>query len=125
MLTHPRRGIIENVLLVAVFVAMLAFFINSYYLEQRVYKQKALHYQLTILRQGVKMYGLVERKYPDSLLKLAVTTYSMPSDKITHYFIENFPIGNNGQLLDPFGNPYVYDVKEGRVMSSTPGYSYW
>ena len=125
MLTHPRRSIIENVLLAVVFVSMLAFFVNSYYLEQRVYKQKALHYQLTILRQGVKMYNLVEKKYPDSLLKLATTSYDLSGEGANHFFIENFPIGKKGQLLDPFGNAYKYDAKKGWVMSSTPGYSFW
>jgi hypothetical protein len=125
MITHPRRTLIENLLLAAVFVGMLAFFVNSYYLEQRVYKQKTLHYQLTIIRQGVKMYDLVEKKFPDALIKLATTTYRLPGEKMNHYYIDNLPVGSDGQLLDPFGNPYAYDSKMGWVKSVTPGYSYW
>ena len=125
MLTHPRRGMIENVLLAVVFVSMLAFFVNSYYLEQRVYKQRALHYQLTILRQGIKMFDLVEKKYPDSLLRLATTSYGVSGEEPARFYIVNFPISSNGQLLDPFGNPYKYDAKKGWVMSSTPGYPFW
>ncbi len=124
-LEHPRRSLLENVLLAVVFVAILAFFINSYYLEQKVYKQKALHYQLMILRQGVNMYNLVNRDFPDNLAKLATSTYRLPGEDINRVYIERFPISTNGKLLDPFGNPYAYEQKHGWVMSTTPGYDYW
>jgi len=125
MLTHPKRKIIESALLVVVFVSILVFFVHSYYLEQRVSKQEALHYQLTILRQGVKMYNLVEKKYPKSLMRLATSSYTLPGSDNQLFYIQNFPIAKDGQLLDPFGNSYSYNAENGWVMSSSKGYSFW
>lgn len=122
---QPRRYIWENVLLVVVFLAILGFLVHSYFLEQKVYKQKTLHYQLIIMRQGIMMFNLVERRYPKSLMELAASTYRLPGEKVNRRYVERFPIDKDGRVLDPFGDPYTYDSKMGWVRSSTPGYEYW
>ena len=122
---HPRRYLWENALLVVVFLAMLGFLAHSYFLEQKVYKQKTLHYQLIIVRQGIMMFNLVERRYPKSLLELAASTYRLPGEKVNRRYVERFPIDKEGQVLDPFGHPYISDKDMGWVRTSTPGYEYW
>lgn len=122
---QPRRSVWENVLLVVVFLAILGFLAHSYFLEQKVYKQKALQYQLIIMRQGIMMFNMVERRYPTSLIELAASTYRLPGEKVNRRYVERFPIDKDGGILDPFGSPYTYDAKMGWVRSSTPGYEYW
>lgn len=123
--TSPKRRWWENVLFLVVAIGMLAFVTNSYVLEQKVFKQRTLYYQLMLLRSAINTYKLVENKNPDSLLVLAVETYKIPGENHTYRYIERFPINAANEVADSFGNPYVYDNARGWVMSSTPGYELW
>jgi len=124
-LKSPHRKWWENVLFVAVFVGMFAFVVNSYVLEQKAYKQRALYYQLMLMRQGINLFNVTEKRLPDSLTELAVSSFKMPDSNVNHRYIERLPVSPDGSLLDPFGNPYKYDKKLGWVMSVTPGYEFW
>lgn len=124
-LKSPQRKWWENVLFVVVFVGMFAFVVNSYVLEQKAYKQRALYYQLMLMRQGISLFTVMEKRAPESLVELAVSSFKMPDGSVSHRYVERFPVTPEGQLLDPFGNPYKYDKKMGWVMSSTPGYEFW
>ena len=124
-LTSPHRKWWENVVFLTLAVAMFAFVVNSYLLEQKVYKQRVLYYQLMLLRNGVNIYKLVNRENPDKLLTLAVESYTLPGDNTGYRYIERFPINAKSQVLDPFGKPYVYDKVHGWVMSTSPGYEMW
>lgn len=122
---NPQRNWWENILLLVVFVGMLAFIINSYVLEQRTVKQRALFYQLMLMRQGINLYTTMEKKFPENLVELGVASYTEPESGIHHRFVERLPINAEGAVIDPFGNPYRYDSKNGRMMSTTPGYEFW
>jgi hypothetical protein len=120
-----QRNWWENILLLVVFVGMLAFIVNSYVLEQRTVKQRALYYQLMLMRQGVNLYTTMEKAFPKNLVELGVTTYSVPGSQAQQRYVERLPLNTEGIVIDPFGNPYRYDRKTGRMMSSTPGYEFW
>ncbi len=124
-LDQPKRQVWESALLVIVFLGMLAFIVNSYFLEKRVYEQKVLRYQLENLRQGITLYQYVERKTPESLVDLSMATFRMPDSGQVHHFIARVPVSKEGKFLDPFGNPYAYDKAQGWVSSSTGGYASW
>lgn len=111
--------------MLVVFIGMLAFIINSYVLEQRVLKQKSLFYQLMVTRQGINLFTMIEKRFPESLVELGIASYKMPGDNIDHRYIDRFPINSEGAVLDPFGNPYKYDKKLGWVQSMTEGYEFW
>lgn len=124
-LKSPQRNWWENVLLLVVFVGMLAFIANSYVLEQRTVKQRELYYQLMVMRQGVNLFVTTERKFPQNLVELGVATYTLPDSQARYRFVERMPVSPDGAIIDPFGNPYRYDAKSGKVMSTTPGYEFW
>lgn len=124
-LKHPQRSWWESVLFLVVSLAMLAFIVNSYFLEQKVYKQRALYYQIAILRQGVNLFAIVEKRFPDSLVELGISSFKSPGNGMNHPYIERFPANPDGKVFDPFGSPYTYDKKMGWVASTTPGYSFW
>lgn len=124
-LESPKRSAWENILLVVVFAAILIFMVSSYYKEQRSYKTRQLYYELTLLRQGINQYFIINKRYPNGLIELGSGTYKFPGDDRNHRYVENFPISRDGRVLDPFGNPYVYDADRGMVMSATPGHTFW
>ncbi len=121
----PNRGIFETVLLLVVFVAVFVFMANSYMMEQRVYKEKALLYELELLRQGVSTFSMVEKRKPDSLVELASTVYSLPDDSVKRHFVGKVIVNDKGQIIDPFGHPYAYNKSKGWVSSATSGYKKW
>lgn len=120
-----KRSPLEMVVLLIVFVSLLAFMVNSYVLERRVFKEKALLYELTLLRQGVDLYVLMEKKKPANLLDLAVATYTLPNEQVKQRYLERVHVNDKGQVIDPFGMPYTYDATGGWVASATPGYLNW
>lgn len=122
---QPQRGWWENILFVIVFVGMLAFILNSYVLEQKAYKQRALYYQLMLLRQGVNLFTIMEKRFPASLVELGAGSFKIEGNGVTHRYVDHFPITPDGKVVDPFGNAYKYDQKLGWVMSTTPGYEFW
>ena len=121
----PQRRWWESVLLAIVFVGMLAFVVNSYVLERREFKQRALYYQLMLMRQGINLFAVMEKREPANLVELAASTYKLPENGANHRYVERLPVTPDGKVLDPFGNPYRYDRKLGWVMSTTPGYEFW
>lgn len=124
-LKQPRRNRWETILVVTVFVGMLGFLVNSYVLEHRVFKQSSLFYQLAMMRQGVNLFMVMEKRFPDSLVELGVSTYKMPGDAVKRRYVEKMPATPEGVIVDPFGTPYKYDKKLGWVQCVTPGYEFW
>lgn len=122
---NPQRSILESVLLLLVFVAILAFMINSYVLEQKVYKEKSLHYELQLIRQGINTFSLVEQRKPNTLVELAVTPCKFPGKTTGKPFVGRLIINDRGEVIDPFGHPYSYDARKGWIASTTKGYTEW
>lgn len=120
-----KRSPLEMVILVIVFVSIFAFLFNGYILERRVFRERALLYELSLLRQGVDLYLIMEKKKPSDLIDLAITTYAIPGEKVNQRFVERVNVNDKGQVIDPYGNPYTYDQVHGWVSSSTPGYRNW
>ena len=108
-------------------VIILAAFLmgSTYKFQQNSAKQHALHYQLQLLRTAELLYTSVNNKLPDSLKDMAEGTFRLPGDDVTRRYIEHPPMIVAGELLDPFGNPYTYDKKNGWIKSSTKGYEFW
>ena len=122
---HPKRSLWESILLVVIFVAILAFVVQSFFQQQKSQKAKALFYQLALIRQGVNLFYLVEKRYPEHLVELAVKTYEFPDENLRRPYIERLPVNDDGLVIDPFGNPYGYFKDNGRVMSTTPAHATW
>lgn len=124
-LKNPDRSIFEHIVVIAV-VLVVAFLVSANIYYQRLdTKQKAMFYQLQIIRNGINLYKVVERENPKSLMALSEAIYSFPGDRETRKFLTNVPFGPNGEMIDPFGVPYIYDVNTGWIRSGTSGYEMW
>jgi hypothetical protein len=122
---NPNRGIFETVVLLFVFVAVFAFMVNSYIMERRVYREKALLYELSLLRQGVGGFTMMEKRKPANLIELATSSYRLPGDASARRFVDRVIVNDKGEIIDPFGHPFAYNGKKGWVFSTTPGYDQW
>lgn len=120
-----RRNQLEHlVVIVVILVVGLLVGANIYY-QRLEARQRALFYQLQIIRNAINVHKIIEKRNPVSLTELAHGIYKFPGDKLTKKYMTNVPFDKEGGLVDPFGNRYIYDHKTGWVRSATPGYEMW
>ena len=122
---ETNRGGIERIVLLILFLGMLALVTVTFMKERTVTKQKSLYHELAILRQGVSTFQIIEKKYPKSLIELAMATYKIPGEISNYKYVQMVEIGEDSTEVDPFKNPYKYNPSNGWVKSTTPGYTDW
>lgn len=93
--------------------------------ERRLHHQRALFFELQILRSSINLYKVVNRQNPPSLIALATAVYEMPGDLAAHRYLEATPMDPDGIVRDPFGAPYQYSVETGWIRSNSKGYEFW
>ncbi|MFA4873907.1 MAG: hypothetical protein WC956_02025 [bacterium] len=124
-LRSPQRSTLESVLLLFVFVAILVFMVNSYTRQQRLEKERSMIYELTLLRQGVATFNIVEKRLPKSLIELATAVFKLPGEGVNHRFVERVNVNDQGKIIDPFNNPFAYNESKGWISSTTKNYEIW
>ncbi|MFY9269743.1 MAG: type II secretion system protein GspG [Candidatus Manganitrophaceae bacterium] len=131
--TRPTRnqkgaGTLET-LLVCILVGILVGAVIPYYQKlQRDMKEATLQTGLANIRKGIELYHLFQGRYPSDLKVLVNTRYLIPIREDTFFsgeYLRNQTVDSEGDLLDPFGNRYRYDLKSGSVRSGTEGYKTW
>lgn len=120
-----KRPVWEWLVFAAVLIVAVVLMGSTYSYQQKATKQQALHYQLQVLRTAELLYTAINKKMPESMAELIEGKFSLQEGGPLHPYIEHPPLMVNGQLLDPFGNPYKYDPKTGWIKSTTPGYEFW
>lgn len=125
-----ERGLgIFDTLLVCILVSILIGIVIPYYRGmEREAKESALQTGLAALRKGIELYRLLEGEFPTDLKNLAHARYVIPVREDTFFsgdYLRGQTLDKEGNLLDPFGNRYRYDPKNGAVTSATGGYEDW
>ena len=75
--------------------------------------------ELAQLRDSVQIYVKLKKEMPESLAKAMREKYTFKTPEVTAQ------VNEKGQPVDPFGNPYQFEVSRGWVRSTTPGYQSW
>jgi len=121
----PQRKWFEQVIVfLLIFVVGLLTMTNIYY-QNKSNKQKAMFYQLQILRSSINLYKLINGRNPSNLEILANGAYKFPGEELARRYIENAPIDKDGIVVDPFERPYYYDAQTGWIRSASKGYEFW
>jgi hypothetical protein len=89
----------------------------------KIEKSNMLINEMSALRSAILLYKIVNHKNVPDLAVLATTEYNMGG--VERPYIEHLPMDKSGKIIDPFGNPYLYDSKSGWVSSSTRGCERW
>ncbi len=119
------RRFVERALLLVVSLGSVYFVAFTAYSDFKSTRQRALFYQLQILRMGVNIHQLVLHNNPANLLEVVTKTYRLRDEPVDRKFVEGIAIDTHGRIFDPFGNPYFYDPVTGWVRSTTSGYEFW
>lgn len=120
-----RRPAWEWLIFVVIIVLVVGTVGMSYRSQQRLDKQKALHYQLQLLRSAELLYNSVNKTNPKDLKELAMGKFQLVEENPGRPYLDPPPPLSGDKILDPFGNPYIYDPATGRIRSSTQGYDFW
>ncbi len=102
--------------------------INTFLGTVRLAKEVALRAELGNIRTSISLYLLLNRHFPESLREMVAKKYVFPYQEegvISRAYLETASVDKDGNPLDPFANPYIYDEKGGIVKSSTKGYEVW
>lgn len=120
-----KRKHIERLALVAIALLTIGVVGTSIHYEREVGRQKALFYQLQLIRTAIQLYKSIRHVNPRSLEVLVQEEYQFPEESIRRHYIEYPPEEKGNVFVDPFGTPYVYDPDLAWVSSNTPDYEYW
>ncbi len=112
-----KKGLTPAELVISVtFIAIFVGILFSIYLKlERKANMVKAKYDLINLNLLVKYFYIKNKRYPVNLFELKEKGY---------FYIQKTPIISNkskfkGKILyDPFGNPYIYDNKSGKVYFS-------
>lgn len=124
-MTSPDRNKWEYLILVVVVLTVATLVSANIYFQRQNNRQKALYYELQMLRSGINLFKVVEKRNPRNLNELAHGTYQFPGEMETKKYLYNVPFNTEGKLVDPFDNEFLYDYKTGWIRSSTEGYEIW
>lgn len=118
----------ETLIITSLAGILLVIAISNFLTSVRVAREVALTSELSNLRTAVILYQIMNKHQPASLKELMTDSYVVPYRQdtiIRKPYLEHVSVDGKGNILDPFGNPYLYDGKMGRVYSSTEGYRAW
>lgn len=122
------RTVFETLLITSLVGILLVFAVSNFLTSVRLIREVALRSELGNIRTAINIYRVMNRRYPDTLRAMIVEKYIFPAREdsiIKQQYLEHMSVDKDGNLLDTFGNPFVFNEKIGRVRSSTRGYESW
>ena len=118
------RSTLEIVIVVVIVALVVALSVGIYAGQNKLTKGKVLIGELTAMRVGISLYKKVNMKNPPSLDVLANEHYEA-GDGRRHAYLDKVHRYKGDAIIDPFGQSYLYDAKNGWVQSATKGYERW
>ena len=123
--TKKPRAKFEWLIIAVVLVASIVIAFGIYTKRDEARKGKMLMAELANIRSAVTMYKTLNKANPPSLAALTKLNYSFEPGQAGKPYLENVKFNKGGEVVDPFGNNYKYDNKQGWVFSGTRGYDKW
>lgn len=147
MLNNKGRTVFETLLTLIMVGILLIGAITYFQRATTVVKEYALISELSNIRTSILLYCVINKKFPDSLKQMLDEKILLPFHDtetlkkmagqspdlnlqtgtiiIDRAYLEKIAMDKDGNITDPFGNPYNYDARLGKISSSTPNYGGW
>jgi general secretion pathway protein G len=122
------RTVFETVIILSLLGILLVVAINRFLKHERAAKETILHGELANIRTSIRLYEVINGKFPESLEELTKGEYLQAYDEdtvIKGKYLKMKAVDESGVPLDPFGNKYGYDKKTGKIKCLTRGYEGW
>ncbi|MDP2682909.1 MAG: hypothetical protein Q8P28_08930 [Deltaproteobacteria bacterium] len=146
MQNNKGRTVFEMLLALIIVGILLIGAITYIQRATKIVKEYALISELGNIRTSVLLYFVINRKFPDSLKQMVSEKIILPFQDteaikkmagnagvtvqtgtiiIDRTYLEKIAMDKDGNITDPFGNPYNYDARLGKISSSTFNYGGW
>ena len=131
-----QRGltILDTIITLCLIGILIGVVIPKYQRLAQDAQEAALKTGLANIRTSIRLFKMLNSRNPRSLRELIEKEVMMPArigtDPYTgsifkqKYLMEQ-SMDTRGNILDSFGNPFVYNSDRGEVRSSTKGYENW
>ncbi len=123
--TKKPRARYEWIVIAVVLVAAVAIAFGIHSKRDSIKKAELMRLELQGIRSAVNVYKDLNKTNPPSLNDLTKQRYSFQPGDQPRPYLGNVHTSSKGDLVDPFGNPYKYDSRNGWVISATKGYEKW
>lgn len=119
------RAKYEIVIIILVILAAVVVALGISRARDKAEKGKLLLAELDQVRAAVQIYVDLNKSTPPDLASLVQKKYSFSPGETPQPYLAGATLNKEGELIDPFGNPYIYDKKTGRVSSATKDFEQW
>lgn len=107
-----KRPAYEKIIVTIVVALSIVLSFALYAGRAKVRRGEMLKNELSMFRSAVILYKIADKKNPENLEELGGG-------------VDRLPRGPDGKIVDPFGNEYAYNPKNGWVNSTTRGFEKW
>ena len=147
MPNNKGRTVFEMLLALIIIGILLIGAVTYLQRTTTVIKEYSLISELSNIRTTILLYFVINKKFPDSLKQMLDEKIILPFHDtetlkkmagqtpglnlqsgtiiIDRTYLEKIAMDKDGNITDPFGNPYNYDARLGKISSSTPNYGGW
>ncbi len=138
MLLGIRGGkgltIVDAIISLCIIGVLLLVVVPRYQRLAREARETALKAELTNIRTTIKLFRLLNGRYPESLREMTEKKILVPAGAAKDTFSRSIfddryllpnSVDSQGNITDAFGSRYVYDAAKGTVRSGTSGYEEW
>jgi competence protein ComGC len=125
--------IIDAVITLCLIGILIGVVIPRYHNVAREAQEAALKAELSNIRTSIRLFILLNNRKPASLREMMEKKVMLPARTGSGFagsiYKESYLMRNavdaDGNKVDAYGNPFLYDSKRGEVRSSTKGYEHW
>ena len=131
---HWGFTILDALITLCVIGVLFGIFVPKYQRMAQEAQETALRSGLFNIRSSVRLFRTFNGRNPRSLEEMIEKKVILPArtgtDAATGSFFEqkylmDHAVDKKGRIMDPFGNPLVYDPLGGAVRTTTEGYESW
>jgi len=122
------RTVFEALLLLSLVGILMATAVHMFFNSVTAAREVALKSELTNIRTAVRLYHILNKRYPASLKGMVEESYVLSFQEtpvLKKAYLEKISTDEDGNILDPFGGLFIYNKSNGKVRSSTSGYESW
>ncbi len=113
-----------EIVIVTIVVSLAVVLAVSLYASRAKYRKgDMLSRELSTMRSALTTYKLLNKRNAADINALVGSDYEM--DGVKRTYLDMLPMSEDGKIIDPFGNPYLYNPSTGWISSVTPGYERW
>jgi len=133
---QDQRGltVVEAVIAICIMSILISIVVPKYQRLAREAREAALKTGLMNIRTSIALFKMLNNRYPKDFAEMTEKNIMLPArlgnDPFTGSFFSRKYLmlqvhDGQGRYLDSFGNPFVYDGRQGVVKSTTRDYESW